>query len=153
LTKETENKVKVRELIAQAEQIKLGGELKAGVFIDYTSDFGTIFQGNVIFKRPTMMEYVRIGALKSEYLRKAGVVDPKLVDNLIKLMAHIMSTLNVVIIQSPEWLINLENIQEPDILYHVYEKYEEWEKSFRKIPTEQVPTDSESPEGAGTLDT
>lgn len=153
MTKETENMVKVRELIAQAEQVKLGGELKAGVFIDYTSDFGTSFKGNVIFKRPTMMEYVRMGALKSEYLRKAGVVDLKLVDNLIKLMAHIMSTLNVVIIQSPEWLINLENIQEPDILYHVYEKYEEWEKSFRKLPTEQVPADSESPEGTGTLDT
>lgn len=142
-----ENLAKVEALMAKAEQVKLGGELKAGVYIDFTSDFGTVFQGNVIFKRPTMMDYVRMGGLKSEYLRKAGVTDPMLVDNTVKLISHVMATLNTVIIKCPEWLMNLETIEEPDILYEVFEKYEEWEKSFRKLPAEKLPADSEAPVG------
>jgi len=147
------NMEKVKELMAKADQIKLGGELKAGVTIDFVSDFGTNFSGNVIFKRPTMGDYVRIGALKSEYLREAGAVDLKLVDNIVKFMAHVMATLSVVVVKCPEWLADIEKAQEPDILYHVYEKYEEWEKSFRKLPAESVPVNSEASTGTENLDT
>lgn len=147
-----ENQEKVRNLMAQAEQIKLGGELKAGVYIDYTSDFGTVFKGNVIFKRPTMLDYMTMGARKSEYLRKAGVVSPLLVDNTVKFIAHVMATLSVVIDKAPEWLLAIEGVQEADILYHVFDQYEVWEKSFRKPTEGQVPPNSGTSEREKTLD-
>jgi len=147
-----ENMEKVSALMAKAAQVKLGGELKVGVYINYTSDFGTVYEGNVIFKRPTMNDYMKMGAIKSEYLRKAGVVELSLVDNLLKFMAHVMGTLSVVIVKCPEWLKNMEKIQESDVLYHVFGKYEEWEKSFRKLPAESIPADSEFTAGAENLD-
>lgn len=136
-----ENMDKVREMIAnaQAEEIRLGGKLQTGVPIDYTSAFGKRYTGTVIFKRPTMQDYMRMGALKSEYLRRAGVVDIKLVDATVKEMAQVMATLSTVVVKCPEWLVDLEKIEEADVLYHVYDKYDEWENSFRK-PSEGEPT-------------
>lgn len=141
-----ENRALVADLMAKAEQVKLGGELKAGVYIDHTTVFGTELKGSVVFKRPTMLDYVKIGAIKSEYLRSSGVVNANLVDNSVKFIAQVMATLQVVIVKSPEWLIKLDSVQEPDILYHVYEKYEEWENSFRKVLEKPVPEHSETPE-------
>ena len=137
-----ENLAQVRELMTGADQIRLGGELKAGVTIDYVTDFGTEIKGNVVFKRPTMADYMKIGAAKSEYLRKAGVVDANLVDNTIKFMAHVMATLQIIVVKCPEWLMDLNTIQEADILYHVFDQYEVWEKSFRKLSAEPIPGDS-----------
>ena len=140
----TENMAMVKKLMAQADQIRLGGDLKAGVTIDFVTDFGTEIKGNVIFKRATMADYVKIGAIKSEYLREAGVVNINLVDNSVKFIAHVMATLSVVVVKSPEWLLDIGTVKEPDILYHVFGKYEVWEKSFRKPTTEQVPPSSET---------
>jgi len=148
-----ESMAKVQDLMAQAAQVRLGGDLKAGVPIDYVTDFGTSIKGNVIFKRPTMADYMKIGAAKSEYLRKAGVVDIKLVDNSIKFIAHVMATLQCIVTKAPEWLLDIEKVQEPDILYHVYEQYEVWEKSFRKLPAEQVPGNSGTSEREETMGT
>lgn len=151
LAENAENMAKVKELMASAGQVRLGGELKAGVFIDYETELGTQIEGNVLFKRPTMGDYLKMGAIKSEYLRNAGVVNIQLVDNTVKYMAHVMATLAVVVVKCPEWLMDLNSIQEADILYHVFGKYEEWEKSFRKPTKGPVHADGETPGGAETL--
>ena len=135
---------KVKELMEKSEQVRLGGELKEGVAIDYTSMCGNEFKGTVVFKRPTMQDYMKMGAIKSEYLRTVGVVDLSLVDESIKRMAQVMAVLSTVILKCPEWLLNLTTIVEPDVLYHVYDKYEVWENSFRK-PNKTTPTGDSQP--------
>lgn len=139
-----ENMDVVRKLMDNAEQVRLGGDLKTGVPINYTSLDGNKFEGTVVFKRPTMQDYMKIGALKSEYLRQAGVVDVRLVDLVVKEMAQILALFKVVIVKCPSWLMDVDKIQEADVLYHVYEKYEAWEDSFRKRDT----TEPTEPSGA-----
>jgi hypothetical protein len=135
----------VRNLMEQAQQVNLGGDAKHSVEIDYTTEMKKIhYTGTVVFKRPTMMDYLKIGGAKAELLRKAGVTDMEIIDTSIKALAHIMSTLKIVIVKAPEWLIDLGKLDEVDLLYYVYGKYEEWEYSFRKQDAEQSKTDSES---------
>jgi hypothetical protein len=140
--KNAQNMVKVQELIAKSEEVRLGGELKTGVAIDYTTTAGNTYTGTVVFKRPTMLDYMKMGALKSEYLRLAGVVELSLVDISIKRIAQVMAVLGTVIVKSPEWLLNISNVVESDLLYHVHDKYEDWEKSFRKPSDTETSGDS-----------
>lgn len=138
MSKQEENKklieqaMKEAELREQAMKINMGGEAKEGVQIDFTTEDGNVYNGVVVFKRPTMIDYMKMGAEKSEILRRAGIVDVNLVDNSVKFMAHVMATLKTTIVKCPSWLLNLDDIVEPELLYHVYGKYEEFEDSFRK---------------------
>lgn len=132
----------VKNLMGQADNVRLGDNYKTGVAIDYTSPEGNRYEGTVVFKRPSMKDYMSMGALKAEYLRQAGVVDLTLVDNSIKYMAQVMATLRTLVVKCPEWLMNLENIVESDLLFHIHDKYEEWESSFRK-------RSEKKPEGTG----
>lgn len=149
-----ENMAKVRELMEKSKQINLGSQMTGQVHIDYTSQYGTHYEGIVVFKRPSMQDYMKMGALKAQYLGAYGVVDARLVDTTIKFMAQVMSTLKVVIVKAPEWLIgksgkiDVESVVEPDLLYHLYEKYEEWEDSFRKPVQDELQGDSETSAGA-----
>lgn len=148
----TENMEKVRALMNTAKEVNLGGELRNIVPIDYTSQFGTKFTGKIEFKRPTMQDYMKMGALKAQYLGAYGVVDMRIVDGTIKFMAQVMSTLKVVVVKAPAWLvgaggtIDVENVQEPDVLYHIYDLYEQWELSFRKSVQDDVQADSQATE-------
>lgn len=132
----------VKDLIQQSEQIRLAGDLKEGVNIDYMSTEGNHYIGVIVFKRPTMKDLLKMGGLKSEYLRLGGAVDIDLVDSSVKAMAQIMATLATVIIKCPAWFMELEDIKEVDLLYHVYDKWEEWDNSFRKPNTEESSEDS-----------
>lgn len=122
----------------KADKVNLGSELRTGIPIDYTSEFGNNYKGTFIFKRPSMRDYMRMGGIKSEMLRQAGVVDPKLVDGMIVYLSHVMSTLSVVTLKAPSWVIDdkgkidFEILEEVDVIYHIFAKYEEWENSFRK---------------------
>ncbi len=143
-----ENMAKVRELMQQAQTVNLGGQHTEGVPIDYTSEFGTHYKGTIVFKRPTMQDYMKMGALKAQYLGQGGAVNKYLIDDTIKFMAQVMSTLKVLIVRAPEWLvkdgkINVEGVQEPDVLYHIYDKYEKWELSFRKPIQRELQGDSQ----------
>lgn len=146
-----ENMTQVRELMQQAQAVNLGGENTEGIPIDYTTEFGSHYTGTVVFKRPTMQDYMRMGAYKAQYLGQGGAVNADLIDGTIKFMAQVMSTLRVVIVQAPAWLIeggriSVEHIQEPDILYHLYMKYEEWELTFRKPVQSELQGDSQATE-------
>jgi len=148
-----ENMEVVKNLIEQADRTRLAGDIKEGVHIDYTSADNNQYTGLVVFKRPTMKDFMRMGAIKSEILRLSGVVDVKFVDDSIKQMALVMATLKVVVVKYPEWLAKLDDIEEPDLLFHVYDKYEEWLDSFRKPSEGELKRDSESSERKETVDT
>lgn len=136
------NLAKVKDLIDKSEKIRLGGELKEGVAIDFTSMSGNKYKGTVIFKRPTMQDYMKMGALKSEYFRAVGIVDLSLVDVAIKRIAQVMAVLSTIVVKCPDWMLDLNSIVEPEVLYHVYDKYEEWENSFRKSNNTELTGDS-----------
>lgn len=147
-----EELAKVRALMEKAQQVNLGENLQHGVPIDYESTFGNAYKGFIEFKRPSMQDYMKMGALKAQFLGANGMVNINLVDNTIKFMAQVMSTLKVVIVKAPHWLlsekgqIDVESIKEPDVLYHIFDKYEEWENSFRKQPERQPEGDSQASE-------
>jgi hypothetical protein len=132
-----QNMAKVREMMVKntAEQVNQGAEAQAGVPINYTSDYGKQYTGNVVFKRPSVMDFMKMGGIKSEILRTAGVKDVALVDGGVKFMAQVIATLKTVIVKSPEWLVNIDGVKDTDLLFHVYGKYEEWEDSFRPKPS------------------
>lgn len=148
----SENMEKVRAAMAAHAKAQLAGDLKDGVSIDYTSLEGNQYQGVVVFKKPNMGDYMRMGAIKADYLKKAGVTDLSLVDKSVQFMAHAMATLTVVAIKRPAWLLKLEEVTEPDVIYHVFAKYEEWEDSFRKRVSGVASADSEDSEGTEALD-
>lgn len=127
-----EEAIKQAELKTQAEKVNMGENLRDGADIDFESSDGNKYVGKVIFKRPNMLDYMRMGALKSEILRNAGVRDLNLVDKSVQFMSHVMATLKVVIVKSPSWLVDIDKVEEPEVLYHVYAKFEEFEDTFRK---------------------
>ena len=133
-----ENMAKVKELMATAQEVNAGGNVQNGVLVDYKSEFdGNRYKGRFIFKRPTMMDYMQMGAIKAQMLGAFGYVDPRLIDGAVNVMATTMSTLRVVIVKAPEWLLDesgnldLEGCKDPSLMYHILAKYEEWENSFR----------------------
>lgn len=147
-----ENMSRVMELMHSAEQVRQGDKLQEGVPINYTSQAGKVYTGVVVFKRPSMLDYMQMGGLKSEYLRQAGVVNVNLVDGTIKHMAQVLATIQKLAIKRPEWLLTPEKIEDPDVLFHVYDKYEEWENSFRTSNKAETTGDSESTDGEKTMD-
>lgn len=153
-----ENMARIRALMEQSQQVNMGSANTKDVLIDFTTEFGTHYHGTVVFKRPNMQDYMRIGALKAQYIGQNGSVDLNLVDVQIKLIAHVMSTLKVVVAKAPAWMvvqgrISVEHFQEVDILYHLYAKYEEWENSFRTRVSEELPGDSPTAAGAEDVGT
>lgn len=127
------NMDKVREMMLTktAEELNIGDKATNSVAIDFTSEYGTRYQGNVVFKRPNVMEFMKMGGIKSEILRQAGVQDVKLVDLGVKYVAQVIATLKTVVVKSPEWLVNIDAVQDTDLLFYVHDAYEGWEHSFR----------------------
>lgn len=131
--KAEENMAEVQRLMEEAAKVNAGSKLKEGIAIDFLSVDGNRYKGTVIFKRPGVMDFMKMGAIKSEIFREAGVVELSLVDQSVKMMAHVIANLKVVIAKSSiEDLLKIDECREPELLYHVYGKYEEWEYSFRK---------------------
>ena len=147
-----ENLQKVRRLMEKADKISLGSDLETTVPIDYTSFQGKKYEGEVTFKRPNVQDFMKMGALKSEILRKSGVKDINLVDIPVKALAQTMATLKYVIVSSPKWLQDVEKMHEPDVLYHIHDKYEEWENSFRTNNDEKHEGDSEASQSTEAVD-
>jgi hypothetical protein len=142
-----DNMVAIRAAMEAQEKAQLGGNLKEGVPIDFTSLEGNHYAGVIVFKKPDMFDFMRMGARKSEILRLAGVRDLTLVDEPIKFMAQVISTLEIVAVKRPEWLLKPSEIKEPELLYHVFGKYSEWENAFRKDFSRESTDDSETTEG------
>jgi arabinogalactan endo-1,4-beta-galactosidase len=148
-----ENMDAVKAAMTAHQQVQLAGNLKEGVPIDFTSLEGNRYTGVIVFKKPDMFDFMKMGARKSEILRMAGVKDLYLVDEPIKYMAHVISTLEIVATKRPEWLLKPTEIKEPELLYHVFGKYSEWENTFRKDLPRVSTDDSEASEGAQAMGT
>lgn len=142
----SENMAKVRNAISQAKEVNMGKDLKNGVYIDYTSDFGNNYQGTVVFKRPSVRDFMKMGAIKSEFLRKSGATKLELLDDSVKFLAHVTSVLKVVVAKCPEWLLDVEAVEEVDVLYEVFAEYKKWENSFRRELRTTEDGDSEASE-------
>jgi hypothetical protein len=147
------NKAKILESMRVAEQVRQGGNLTEGELIDFESLEGNMYKGYIVFKKPTMGEMMQMGAKKSELLKKAGVTVIALVDDSIQFMAHVMATLEVACVKRPDWFLKLEEITEPEILYHVYARYQKWENSFRRDLPAPTTDDNKDAVGAEAVDT
>lgn len=147
-----DNMAEIRRTMEAHRKAQAGGELKEGEYIDYVSEEGNEYKGTVVFKKPTMEDFMRMGGIKSEIFRRAGVKDLALVDEAIKFMAHVISTLEIVIFKRPEWLMKIGEIKESDVLYHVFGRYQEWEESFRKPVPTRASEDSAATTGEKAVD-
>ncbi len=139
--------------VKAAEQARAGAELKEGEMLDYESQEGNHYTGVIVFKKPSMSDIMRMGAIKSEILRESGVRDIRFVDGDISFMATAISTLEVVMYKRPECLLNLREITEADLLFHVYGLYEVWEAAFRKDFRNTSANDRATAAGEKAVDT
>ena len=153
----TQNMAMVREAMANeqlktvADQVQLGGELSNVLPIHYVASSGKLYEGNVVVKRPTTKDLMRIGGLKAQYFRDAGVEDLMLLDASVRFLAHVLAHLKVVVVQSPPWLFNVDTIEDTDVIYEVYAKFAKWDDSFRKGVSGTEKATSEPSEGTETL--
>lgn len=141
------NAMQVRDEVAQ------GSALTHAVPMDFVSDEGVHYTGVVVFKRPGAMDIMKVGGLKSEFLRMGGARDLSLVDNTVKILAHVMATLSVVLDKRPPWLEDVTQVRDVSVLYEVFDAYDAWERSFRKPIQGDASADSEDSDREEALDT
>lgn len=148
-----ENLAQVRALMETSQQVQLGNQLNVGVPIDFKSPYeGKHYTGTIVFKRPSMMDYMKIGTLKAQYLNENGFVNINMVDQTIKYMSQAMATLKVLTVKAPAWLLNgqglidIETIQDPELVFYLFDLYEEWENTFRSPVQDAKGGDSEATE-------
>lgn len=140
-----ENLQKIR---AMAEAVQKG-TASAVVPVEYTSFDGTVYEGNVEFKRPNMRDYVTIGVQKGKYIQGqlgGAFVEPAYIDETVKFLAHMMATLDVVMVKRPVWLLDVEAVEDFGLLDHVYGRYQDWIGTFRAGDTDEPAGDSEATE-------
>ena len=125
------------------EKINLGNRLTHEEYVDYYSEMlDKNYEGYVTFKRPGVMETMKIGGMKSEILREAGVRDIRLVDTSAHYYAGILATMQVVVTKAPSWLPkDLKTFNDFDLLAHLFLLYETWLDSFRKPTDDETATD------------
>lgn len=126
-----ENLEKIREL---GQKVRLGDNLVETLDIDFVGADGTEYKGVVEVKRPNMRDYVQMGTLKGKYLQKFlgnEYVHPDYIDNTIKYLAHMLSTMEVVVLRCPVWFLHPEELHDFSVLDHVYTRYQTWLDSFR----------------------
>ncbi|MGF6354073.1 hypothetical protein ABIE27_001983 [Paenibacillus sp. 4624] len=148
-----EQQAAAQAAIETAQKVRAGGELKEGELLDFTSTEGNHYTGVLVFKKLTMADLMKSGAIKSEILREAGVQDVRLVDTDILFMAHVISVLDVALHKRPECLLKLKEITEPDLLFHVFGLHQMWEAKFRKDFRNANENHSEAATGAQAVDT
>ncbi|WP_028590360.1 hypothetical protein [Paenibacillus massiliensis] len=148
-----EQQAAAQAAIETAQKARAGGELKEGEILDFTSSEGNHYTGVLVFKKLNMADLMKVGAIKSEILREAGVQDVRLVDSDILFTAHVISVLEIALHKRPECLLKLKEITEPDLLFHVYGLQQMWEAKFRKDFRNALEDHSEATAGAQVVDT
>lgn len=141
-----ENLEKIRTL---GQQVGQGGELTHTFAVDFTADDGTNYKGTFIVHRPTMNDYMQMGVLKGKYIQQFignEYVHPDYIDATIKYLAHMLSTMSVVVDRCPEWFLHPEKLNDFGILDHVFTRYQEWLNSFRHNNTDEHQGDSPTAE-------
>lgn len=103
------------------------GKKRTHTFAVDFSEYNEEFVGNFTVHHPTQIERMQIGIVKSTLLN--GVVP---MDTITDNIAHIISTLEVVLDEKPDWFDVNDPDVEYDILWAVFEEYLNWVSSFRK---------------------
>jgi len=106
--------------------IQLGTNLTHEFAADFT-DINPKFTGTFKVRRPSQLDRMQMGILKATLLNGNTNVDV-LTENI----ATIVSTLEIVLLDRPEWF----DIDNPDLEYEileaVYVEYLKWDASFRR---------------------
>lgn len=144
-----ENMEKIRELklAEQSRQIAAGDKFTVDMDIDFESATGTKYVGTLTFKRPSILETIRMGVNKAQLLKREmgdDVVPLELLNPEISYFAMVVGSLKVAILKSPEWLLDPEKVVDFDLLIHVYNRYDSWLDSFRKPSIAPPKGDSET---------
>lgn len=140
----------VNSLMAQAgakagQAVQKGNKALIPVPVDYEADSGNVYQGTVFFRRPSSMDYLRMGAIKSELLRAFGVrpiiellpngrphESMAHVDASVMYLARAISACDVLLAEPlPEWMQNHREIEDTDLIIQVYSDFDEALTSFR----------------------
>jgi len=115
------------------QKVNQGKGRTHSINVDY-SDINERFVGRFVVHHPSQMEVLQIGTLKSALLGGNLSVDV-LTDNI----ATVISTLDVVLSEFPEWF----DVFDPDVEYEIMEdvflQYLSWRDSFRRRPTDSEP--------------
>lgn len=163
-----QNMAMVQEMMAKAqsekkaEQIQLGNKAHIPVEIDYTADSDNTYKGTITFRRPSAMDYVRMGALKANMFRSLGIypiIDPV---TGIESMAHVdngtqnlllgLSTFKTLMVDCPEWFKNYEDLEDADLILHVYNRFDSELLSFRRPAQAGPQGNSENGPSQETMD-
>jgi hypothetical protein len=147
----------------QAQIIQQGNKAPIPVTIDnYEADSGTVYNGTLFFRRPSSMDYIRMGAIKSELLRTFGIrpiveyvpvpgggyeryESLAHVDNSVKYLAQALAACDVLLTGTvPEWFQNHREIEDTDLIVHVYGRFDEELASFRNGTKRGASPDSEA---------
>lgn len=165
-----ENLKKIQEARAQAEILRAqetvdlineGGDGVTRIPIDFTTERDKNFKGVIGFKHMTMFDFARAGAEKSRMFIEAGITTPEqrlLVDATVQFLIHVVSNLTVAIVDAPAWLkdkqgnLAIEGNDHMDLIFHIYDKYEEWQNSFRKPSEADGTEDNQASEAEEALD-
>lgn len=130
-----EQMAQIKALMAskeKADEVNQGDKATNIVEIDYISpETDEHYKGKIIFKRPNVMETMKMGGKKTQILKNAGVIDRDLADPGMMLMAEAIATLEGVVVKCPEWFIDFQKSEDLDLIFHVYGQYNIWKYSFR----------------------
>lgn len=105
-------------------QINQGCRRQHSFDTDYT-DINPAFKGRFTVHHPTQMERLRMGVLK------ASLLGNQMVDVQTENLAIVISTLDTVLDEKPDWFdMDTEDLSY-DIMEAVYMEYLDWVNSFR----------------------
>jgi hypothetical protein len=99
--------------------------------IDITVPSGENFKGSFSVHRPTIGERIRIGVQEGRELQ--GLIN---VDMLTSNLAHILSTLEIVVDTFPVWW-KPRDLKDMEVLQAVYEKYIDYLLEFQGSPKQE----------------
>lgn len=152
----------VNSLMRQAatekgQTIQQGNKALIPVSIDYEADSGKYYEGTLFFRRPSAMDYIRMGAIKSELLRSFGIrpiieyvqtpdggsermESMTHVDASVKFLAHAIATCDVLLASPvPEWFQHHRDMEDADVVIEAYRNFDVALASFRS-GTQGVPS-------------
>lgn len=122
-----------------AEKVNQGNDLEISITVKFKSKSGVEYKGTVIFKRPSVRDYMKISGLKSRYIQEniGGDIEiqPGIIDPAMSYFAEVMATFEVCIKKCPEWLLSPAELYDIDVLYHVYDTYQKKLALFRNEDT------------------
>lgn len=116
----------VKDNVQLGREVLQGTNKKLQKQIDLTK-FNPAWVGNFIFRYPSLMDRMKIGALKASMLNGLSLAG---IDNEADNIAYMMATLTVVMESSPDWF-KLDSLEDYDALDHVFEEFAKWRDSFR----------------------